>query len=288
MIFIYVKKNKNTVISDDYQDCSSSHNLNPNSMKKISLLLLIILFLSFSCQKKNEKEANFDIKKYVELNIEKEEYQGKVYDFVNVKLSENKDSIGSLINKNPRRYEYLLTNRIKVDSVSKAMPDTIKAKAIFNSLIKDENFKRYFYSTFYNKKVINEKFTENELMKIASKFFLSEKIGDKFSTRICIGINGLNSRELKNKDYTLLEAIVYEAIFERLMKENTEEPFFTKNLSKYNDEAISSLKNKNVKDTLSFVREYVFKSMENDESLKTYLLKYINKNRENISIQIEN
>lgn len=257
-------------------------------MKKISISLLIILTIYSSCQKKSKKQANFDIKQYVKLNIEKEEFQGKLFDFVNVTLSESKDSIGSLINNNPRRYEYLLTNRIKIDSISKAMPDTIKAKSIFNSLIKGENFKRYFYSTFYNKKEIKEMFTESELMKIASKFFLSEKNGDKFSTRICIGINGLNSRELKNKDYTLLEAIVYEAIFEQLMKENTDEPLFTKNLSKYNDEAISSLKNKNVKDTLSFVREYVFKSMENDESLKVYLLKYINKNRENISIQIEN
>ncbi len=255
-------------------------------MKKKSILLLLTSILFSFCQKAKEKEPSFDLNNYIELNIEKFEYEGKVLDFINVRLINNKDSIGTIINKNPRRYEYLLTNRIDIDSISKAMPDTTKAKSIFKSSINDKSFKKYFYTTFYSEKETKTKFTEKELMKVASKFFLSEKMGDKFSTRICIGINGLDAIELKKRDYTLLEAIAYEAIFEQIMRENVEEPTFMKNLNKYSDKAVSLI-DKDVKDTLFFVREAVFNSMENDKDLKTHLINYIDKNQENIAIEIE-
>ncbi|WP_299714136.1 hypothetical protein [uncultured Tenacibaculum sp.] len=249
-------------------------------MKKVFYLLLIPFLIS-SCQKEKQK---FDISSYVKLNIEKFEYQGKMLEFVNAELTNINDSISSKINKTPRRYEYLLTNRIAIDSVSKVLPDSVKAHTIFNSLLKGKKFQQYFYETFYNDK--KQDFTKEELMVIASRFFLSEKKGDVYSTKICVGINGLNEHSFKNKDFTLLEAIVYEAIFERLMNENLQAPEFMNNLEKHRAKAIASI-HQNVKDSLLHVKQLVYTAMEHDKALENHLLNYIKENNNNIAINIK-
>ncbi len=250
-------------------------------MKKLYYILLFS-FCVYNCQK---KEVPFKINSYVKLNIENYEYEGRLQTSVNAILNFIKDdSISQKINKNTRRYEYLLTNRIDLDSVYNLLPDSLKAHQLFNSLLKDKKFASYFHTTFYNNYKNKEIYTKEELMLIASKFFLSEKFGNKFGTRICIGINGLDD-DFKHKDFTLLEAFAYEAIFERMMNVKLPPPQFIKNLDQYLNKATASL-NENVKDSLFYVRKEVFSAMENDQELENHLLNYFKKNKENLAIDI--
>lgn len=258
-------------------------------MKHISLILIVssLAVLSFtSCKTPAYPEITFDLENYVTLHIEQLEYEGQIHDVVSAQLIDIKDSIGTIIHKTPRRYEYLLTNRLHIDSLSNVMPDSLKAKAMFTSYLERETFKDYFFKTFYaNAERPKEIFTEAELMKVASKFFLAENYGGQFITKICVGINGLGSEDLKHKDYTLLEAIVYEAIFERLMQKSSKEPLFMTHLNTYSKKAINAV-SPTTKDALNFIRTTVFEAMENDAALKTHLLNYFNKNQANIAIEI--
>ncbi len=228
----------------------------------------------------NKKERLFDINKYITLSVEKVDYDGKIIEYVTPKFVDNNDSISQKIKKNLRRYRYLLTNKTNLENISSVMPDSTKAKSMFSAEINGKQFKDYFYKTFYARK---EKFTKREMMDIASKFFLVEKVENTFGTRICIAINGLSNE--KKKDFTLLEAIIFEAIFAELRNQNQEKPQFVKNLEMYRDKAVSKL-DKNVKDSLLFIRNSVFNSMENDSDLSTYLLNYIKKNDENVAVEI--
>lgn len=256
--------------------------MNHNTMKNLAVLLFFSMFF-FSCQKKT---SPFNIGDYVQLKIENFEYEGKNLQFVSTTLVKTDDSISAKINRTPRRYEYLLTNKISIDSISKILPDSTKAKAIFAAQLDNKKFKSYFYKTFYNKSE-KETFTKKELMKVASKFFLSEKKGNIYSTKICVGINGLKEIELQHKDFTLLEAIVYEAIFERLMNENIKEtPEFMNSLEKHRGDAIRSI-NATTRDSLLHVKNLVFSAMEKDKALEEHLLNYIEVNQHNLTIVIE-
>jgi hypothetical protein len=111
--------------------------------------------------------------------------------------------------------------------------DTTAARYLYYSLLNTNVLKDYFFSTFFAGNGDKVTFTEEELMTIASRFFLAEKVGDRFRTRVCIGINGLVDPALKTKDYIILEAIVYEAIFERRTNGILQEPSFISNLEAY-------------------------------------------------------
>ncbi|OZV68616.1 hypothetical protein CA834_09100 [Winogradskyella aurantia] len=227
-----------------------------------------------SCKRSKEKEARFILDNFATLEFIIFEQPGKSLLLPDIKLVNIQDTLGTVIGKNPRRYEYLLKNRINVDSFLKVLTDTTKAKAVNSSFLNNNEFQGYFYSTFYDDEGNQGSFREEELMKIGSKFFLAEKMGHQFRTRICVGINGLDEVEYPYKDYTLLEALVYEALFERLTQENAEEPTLLQNLDAYSSKAISSL-DETVMDSLDFVRASAFDAMENDDDLKTHLLGYI-------------
>ncbi len=232
------------------------------------------------CKEENKKENLLDVNKYITLEVEKIDYDGKVVEYVSPKFIDNNDSISKKINKYPRRFRYLLTNKTNLETISKVMPDSVKAMAMFRAEINSKQFKDYFYKTFYAQK---EKFTEKELMNIASKFFLAEKYKNTFGIRTCISINGLSDEN--KRDFTLLEAVVFEAIFAKLRDSNDKNPKFKQNMEMYRDEAIRKL-NENTKDSLMFVRNSVFKSMENDNDLRNYLINYINTNNKNVAVEI--
>jgi hypothetical protein len=254
-------------------------------MKNTLIIFVVIVALCYSCEKKEENQSTFNLEDYIDIEFVQIEHNGQKLDLFDAKLSKKRDSIGTKIYKNPRRYEFLIANRIDNDSVLSVISDTTKAKSVFYSLVNTKEFRNYFYTTYFAKNEDKVIFTEEELMKIASMYFLSEKQGDRYRTRVCLVINGLDNIDLKNQDYTLLEAIVFEAIFERLANENMKEPDFISNLDEYSSEAIAAV-NDSIANPLLFVRESVFSAMENDQDLKTYLLNYLEQNKENIAIEI--
>lgn len=254
-------------------------------MKKKLIVLLTIIAFCIGCKKKQEKEPTFDLEKYVDIEFVQIEHEGKKMDLFKTQLAHKKDSIGKKIQNNHRRYEYLIANRIDNDSIMSVIKDTAKAKRVFYRLLNKKQFQTYFYTTFYKRNQDAVIFTEKELMKIASRFFLMEKNDNRFRTRVCIGINGLDNPDLKEKDYTILEAIVFEAIFEEITDKNIDEIDFMNNLDQYSKTAITTL-DKTITDSLAVVRASVFNAMANDEALKTYLLSYLDENKDNIALNI--
>ncbi len=249
-------------------------------MKKYLVITSVILLFVVSCKKQTKQNQLFDISKYVTLKTGQFKYEGKIFEYVDPKFVDRNDSISNKIKQNARRYRFLIKRRTGLKEISAVMPDSLKAKSMFLKAINKKEFKDYFYKTYFAQK---EKFTEQELMSIASKFFFMEKTKNGFGARICIGINGLGNK--KDKDYTLLEAIAFEAVFAGLRTKNKEKSNFMQNLDKYQTDAVKRL-NGSVKDSLDFVRNSVFQSMENDEELKKYLLNYLKVNNKNVAVEI--
>jgi len=250
-------------------------------MKKAILILASILLIN--CSKK--KIEKFEIKKYVDVKFGKVEYQGKTMEYSTPFIVEQSDSLGEIIKLHSRRFDYLLTNRINIDSLNKILPDTIKTRKVFNKEINSDQFYNNFQMLLFPNQKTKGKYSVEELMNIASKFFLVEKQGEKFGTRVCVGINGLNKISNK-KDYTLLEAVAFDAIFDRIMQFDKPEPEFMSKQSEYLNNAIKKLDSIQEKTYLNLMRKELFESMKNDSDLKQQLLKFIEINKENIPFEI--
>jgi len=250
-------------------------------MKRI--LILSMLFLLINCT--NEKKNILKIENYINLKFGKVEYEGKIIEYSTPYFIEKNDSLSKIIKKYLRRFDYLITNKIDVKSLNKILPDTLKAKKIFNKEISSESFSNNFRMLILPGENIKKTYSITELMNIASKFFLVEKQGEKYGTRVCIGINGVNKIN-KDKDYTLLESIVFDAIFERIMQFDKPEPKFMSKQSEYINKALSKVSTLEQKEHLPIIRESVYKSMENDLDLKKHLLEFMKTNEKNIPIKI--
>lgn len=112
-------------------------------------------------------------------------------------------------------------------------------------------------------------------MIIASKFFLAKSLPDnKFGTRICSGVNGIGE-DNGSKDYTLLEAVVFDTIFDRIMQQDKPTAKFMDNQSEYQVSAIKATESLDSENRLIEIRNSIYKSMENDNDLKQYLLSYL-------------
>ena len=258
-----------------------AHNKKPKLMRKGILILASILLIN--CSKKNIEK--FEIEKYVDVKFEKVEYQGKMVEYSTPFIVEQTDSLGEIIKIHSRRFNYLLTNRINTDSLIKILPDTIKTRKAFNKEINSDQFYNNFEMLLFPNQKTKEKYSVEELMNIASKFFLAEKHGKKFGTRVCVGINGLD-KIITKKDYTLLEAVTFDAIFDRIMQFDKPEPEFMSKQSEYLNNAIKKLDSVQEKTHLNLIREELYKSMKNDSDLKQQLLKFIEINKENIPFEI--
>jgi len=257
---------------------------------KNSLLILLIAFSFFSCKKteKNEiekKETHLKIDKYVSLEYGSFDHNGEMIYYVSPFVVENSDSIGKTIHEHSRRISYLLTNKINLDTLNKLLPDSISINKVFKNEIANQKFVDYFKKTVLPNNQSKEKFTENEMMMIASKFFLAEQLPEnKYGTRICSGVNGIDDKS--NRDYTLLESVIFDAIFTRIMEQEKPTAKFMDNLSEYQTFAIKETENQNSENRLSEIRTSIFSSMENDKELKEYLLTYCSTNKNNIPIEI--
>ena len=123
-------------------------------------------------------------------------------------------------------------------------------------------------------------------MLVASKFFYAFKSQDgSIGTRVCSGQNGID--DLKNdKDYTLLETLIFEAIFNRITQENEGKANFINNLDKYVETSMELNKEVSLDSLEVKVRNSVYRSMENDIDLNQFLSKYIESNVNNIPFKI--
>jgi hypothetical protein len=199
-----------------------------------------------------------------------------------------------------RRFDYLLVNVPTIHSreeaerrgeLGKLYPDTTAIREQYlNEYLQDGQLLAYFEESFsYLQDSQLERvntYDKEELMEVASKFFFCDKVRPDTAivAHVCIGLNGVKEAQWE-KDYTLLEAFCFEAIFDDLEKDQSA---LWLSFSAGKQQAVEKHR-KNIStldDYLEKVKLELFKQMKADEELEKVLLNYYQKNRENLAFII--
>ena len=208
----------------------------------------------------------------------------------------------SKLRKYQRRFDYLLMNVSEIHLPEKSKkrnqifsfyPDTSKIKRLYlQKYIQDKKLSAYFKEAVAPVNTPNMKITKtysvDELMEVASKFFYCDKVNSdtNVQSHVCIGINGLKEPKWE-KDYTLLAAFCYEAIFSDFDKDTSqilESYSVAKKMScQQYRKSITSLEK-----YLEDVKLDLFNRMKSNAVLKEELLKYYELNRTNLALILIN
>lgn len=206
----------------------------------------------------------------------------------------------SILNNYKRRFEFLIFNIPKFHSTGafqerielfSLYPDTLSMKElIMEKYSNDSTFNAYFEDAYHalipSKLKKRTLYTVEELMDVSSRFFYCDQVNldTSIQSRVCVGLNGLT--EVKwDKDYTLLAAFCYEAIFDD----------FDKNQSKISEEwdkekSFASAQFRTsittLEDYLENVKTELILRMKNNEILRETILKYYLKNKKNLAFRI--
>lgn len=249
-------------------------------------IFIYLFFLSFTSVGQIENwSSNFAITGQV-VN-----YEGKEYKNIYPTIQTNETSINQQIKKHNRRFEYILQNRtdFKNESFQNLFPDTLKMTGIYRNSIKNNpkitNYFMKLAQPLIQKVKVKERYSKLEVMDIASKFFFCDAVrpDTTIGLHICIGING---QEIKSKkDYTLLEAICFEAIFEKMFaSRGTSTKYmdnFSESVEKYS-KINKGLAKSGLESYLLKVRQDVYSDMKNDESLRETLFSFFERNKDNL------
>lgn len=250
--------------------------------------IIILLFLFFF---NTTIFSQTDYCQYIKLKFEETEVNGKRKLYVEPELKQaDNDMFSSFVKRHQNRFDYILFNRIdSLSKYTKLYPDTSSIDSAFCKYLSDnQKINKYLNILSNNSRTPKLIFSKAEMMLIASRFFLCDKVNKtdtSISYHICIGING--QKELKSeKDFTVLEAFCFEALFDKINKENR--PNFVQNFKEY----IQSSSEKHKKDFVDFdlflnkVKNDCYLLMEKDSFLATTLLQYYEENENNLGFQI--
>lgn len=199
-----------------------------------------------------------------------------------------------------RRFEYLLMNvpeifqagKIKVrDSINSLYPDTVEIRRTYlEAFCSDEKLVNYFEESaaavtnpdFQREK----KYTVDELMEVASKFFYCDEVFPDTTVQmhICIGFNGVSEAKWE-EDYTLLAAFCFEAIFDDMYSDSSQiRPTYSSVKEESCEQFRSSITT--LDKYLLDVRTDVFSRMKSNATLKERLLAYYELNKSNLAFEI--
>lgn len=262
-------------------------------MVKQSLFIVCLLSV-LSCKDKlytDEIDKN-KLCQYFNVKMGNYVVDGKTYKAASPEINKRMNGkVSDFIQDHSHRFDYI---------INKTFSSLIKGDKTFDSSSLNNSFcKAISTDKFYNylslltsgdrtpKSNKEEVFTVSELMKIASRFFMCDNIREKdtaIAYHVCVKINGIE--ELKTiRDYTVLEAFCFEAIFKNLKGK----PKFINNFNNYIKKASQESKEKfiNFQTLLMTVKEKCYAAMEKDKDLEKSILKYYKLNVENINFKIE-
>lgn len=235
-----------------------------------------------------------DFEKYFELKAEKYKEAEGEYVGVSPAIKDNaSDNVGRFITSHPRRFRYLLANNSKFQGLDSLYPDVVKMNKLYiDSIRADKKFVLVFQNLpvpVTSKTFKRETYRKKELMQVASRFFFCDTVRpDKsIGSHIYIALNGLKEAQFE-KDYTVLEAFCFEAIFEAIDQKRPVRTKFVENFLAYIEE-ISNKEKQNISSSDSYLRNVrlaVFGRLQTDKELENVLLEYFQKNKENLSFNI--
>lgn len=125
----------------------------------------------------------------------------------------------------------------------------------------------------------------DEIMEVASRFFVIVNSGSDLKIKICAGGNDFQDLNAI-KDVSLIEAMTFEAIKSAFDKEQSKRPKFINNTRVYFSEAIENPDSLNNKDLSKIAENRLYEMMEKDESLKLFIKEYFIANSHNIPFEV--
>ncbi|MBO9659381.1 MAG: hypothetical protein J7527_11205 [Chitinophagaceae bacterium] len=259
-------------------------------MRSLSAILLTFITLQSAAQ-------NADLTGYVGLDVRYYQEEGARYLGVSpVLITSKNDAISQAMKKYPRRFRYLLMNYTKFQGVyEQYYPDTIGINRLYTqNLAADTSFLRfykYIINPFTQKQPEALRFSLQQMMQVAARFFYCQSLSDdqRVISTICIGRNGLKELSVST-DQPLLEAFCFEAIFEKYYDKNGKKNIFIGNFLSCISEAeklYSDQKTLNPDVYLSSIRTYCFEKMGNDKSLRQSLVDHYEENRKSFAFELE-
>ncbi|WP_199118168.1 hypothetical protein [Pedobacter sp. ASV28] len=253
-------------------------------MKYYYMLAIAAITLSASAQNP-VSYFRLEMKYYIEG---KEKYLGTSPEIRN----DAPGVLGEGMRKYPRRFRFILVNRSKFQNIYENLyPDTAQINRLYTqSLSADTSFMGYFSELslpFQNPNYKKISIDTKELMLVASRFFYCESVksDSTINAYVCVNLNGL--RNVFDKDYTLIEAFCFEAIFESFRRDGKPAQFMS-NFKSYINEAEKNEKSI-FKDKLSYlekIRQYCFDQMANDTELKKALISYYQLHKSNLPFEL--
>lgn len=216
---------------------------------------------------------------------------GKTYKTASKQINKvSNDAVSNFIQRHSYRFDYIINKTLTSLRKADNNLDSSYINNNFCNAMSTDSFFRQFTLLTSGERNNDSKlvsFSNSELMKIASRFFMCDNVRQKdtaISYHICIGINGISELQT-TRDYTVLEAFCFEAIFRNLPSN----PKFISNFNGYIQK--SSNRNKehftDFKTHLAKVKDECYSEMEKDKELEKVLLKYYRQNSENLNFKIE-
>lgn len=257
-------------------------------------ILILAVYVDVICQSKTYSVAQLE--QYFKIKSQQVEYQGKTYTQVYPALNtKTNDQLAAFMRKKPRRFEYILQNKTQFADYSDYYPDTVQMnKSYAQRLSVNEPFLNYFSklssTVVSSEKVKKEVFTKDEMMLVGSRFFLCDRIkpDTTIGGHVCIGLNGIKEANW-TKDYTLLAAFCFEAIFDKMFSNNSDDTKYMEQFLKYVNQSTKTHKAsfKSNEQLLKTVKAEVFRNMQSDDELRKVLMVYYNQNAKTLPFKID-
>lgn len=176
-----------------------------------------------------------------------------------------------------RRFDYILINKVNVEGADlyKMRNDTAALNRRFCELFTQQKELSGYFDVLSNAQTeTKQMFTITEMMQVAARFFwLENKESRGWTYYTCIGNNG-QKESAYQRDYTVLEAFCFEAIFSYLDRRKS--PRFYIAADKYFDAIKQGTPEADRQETAVILsaRQNLYQKMEQDAELRQALLRY--------------
>lgn len=199
-----------------------------------------------------------------------------------------------------RRFDYLILNTPAIHAPENGKwrsdlfalyPDTVALKKAYVSALTDDTvLQTYFQTTqkaIWNPhSTVKAKYDRKTLFEVASRFFYCDKVNSDSTVQahVCIGLNGQRESNWQ-KDYTLLEAFCYEAIFNDFDKDTSLiDLAFSENKAKV---CLKNFPRFSFEDAyLIKVREDLYRKMFKDKRLQKSLMNYYHLHQDDVPFRL--